>query len=414
MLELQNTIDERKDGLAGEFFRRIAENVAEVLYSASFAGGVRFEYVNKRAESLTGMTVDDMLADSAGWLKLVHLADFDRLNAAHEQCRETCEMVEVEYRLVRADESVCEVVDRMSPVFADDGSVVGIDGVLHDVTDRNKAKRDLDRTQMLQTIGRLSAGIAHEINTPIQFIGDNLRFLSDSFADVFELIAAYGDAKEAMAKTFDTAVIDAAEEQADIEFLVGEIPQAIEQSLEGVARVADMVGAMRHFSHIDERRMAPADINKALKGTLVMLRNEIKYVADVKVELADDLPEAICCIDNLNQVFLNIITNAAHSIADVVNRDGGRGVVTVTSAVEGGQIVVTISDTGAGIKAENRERVFEPFFTTKQSQKGTGQGLSICWSIVVDRHHGCLSFESIEGVGTTFIIRLPIEGDSRG
>jgi signal transduction histidine kinase len=203
-----------------------------------------------------------------------------------------------------------------------------------------------------------------------------------------------------------------AEGQADLHFLAEEIPRAIEQSLDGIKRVVTMVVAMRDFSHIDERRMGLTDLNKALKSTIVILRNEIKYTADVKTDLDNNLPRVYCCADDMNQVFLNLLINAAHSIAEVVGTGARkRGLITVTSRREGDNVLILVSDTGTGIKLDIQDKIFDPFFTTKAPGKGTGQGLSLARSIVVDKHAGVLDFETEFGVGTTFTVRLPIESN---
>jgi signal transduction histidine kinase len=287
---------------------------------------------------------------------------------------------------------------------------------------------------MIQNIGRLSAGIAHEINTPIQFIGDNMRFLSDSFEQVIDLLGMYKHISESIAQDDMSAEsrqdaiekAGAAEAEADLDFLTEEIPRAIEQSLDGIKRVLTIVSAMRDFSHIDERRMGPADLNKALESTIVLLRNEIKYIADVKTDLdknlstiyccADDMDKNLstiyCCADDMNQVFLNLLINAAHSIAAAAESDdSGRGLITVSSRQHGKDVLISISDTGTGIGPQIQDKVFDPFFTTNQTGKGTGQGLTLARSIVVDKHGGSLEFETEIGVGTTFTVCLPIEGN---
>ncbi len=278
------------------------------------------------------------------------------------------------------------------------------------------ARRKLERTQMLQNLGKLTAGIAHEINTPIQFIGDNLQFISDSFTDILFLLSDYEElindvAKTANLENHDKHIISA-KEKVDIDFIAKEIPQAINQSIDGIKRVSTMISAMRDFSHIDERRFALADLNKTIKSTVVILRNEIKYVADVETELDENLPAIMCCIDEIQQVFLNLIINAAHSIKDVLQDDGGRGLIKVSSKIQDQYAVFTITDTGKGISQELREKIFEPFFTTKGPGEGTGQGLSIVQAAIVEKHKGKLELESTVGVGTTFTIYIPIEGDS--
>lgn len=280
-----------------------------------------------------------------------------------------------------------------------------------------EAMRKLERTQMLQSLGRLTAGIAHEINTPIQFIGDNLHFLSEGFDELLSLLEEYEKnrtdvCKSDLSDNLNERIVSV-KAKADMDFFTNEVPKAIAQSIDGIKRVSSMISAMRDFSHIDERRFDRADLNKAVKSTVVILRNEVKYVADVKMDLDYDMPAVMCCIDEIQQVFLNLIINAAHSIGDCISEGAERGLITISSRVQDNYAVFTISDTGKGISPDIREKIFEPFFTTKSPGHGTGQGLSIVRSVVLERHRGKLDLESSEGVGTTFIIYIPIEGESR-
>jgi signal transduction histidine kinase len=172
--------------------------------------------------------------------------------------------------------------------------------------------------------------------------------------------------------------------------------------------VVTIVRAMKEFAHPENKGMVPADLNKALLNTLTVARNELKYVADVETQFGD-LPLVVCSLSDLNQVFVNLLVNAAHAIAEAVEGTGKRGRILIQTGQEGPMALITIADTGAGIPEGIRDRIFDPFFTTKEVGRGTGQGLAIARS-VVDRHKGTLTFESEVGKGTTFLIRLPIEG----
>ena len=408
--------------LPEEAFGRLVNNVAEALYSITFVDSVRMNFISSKAKSLTGYASEEILTDNINWTDIVHADDRHRLLEAFEQCKRLAKGFELEYRLINKDGSVREVLDKAQPVFNSTGEVIGVDGLIVDVTERKRLQRELDRTQMLQNIGRLAAGIAHEINTPIQFIGDNMRFLSDSFEQVIDLLGTYKQLAESLTKddisseSRHAAIekVAAAEARADLHFLAEEIPRAIEQSLDGIKRVVTIVVAMRDFSHIDERRMGLTDLNKALKSTIVILRNEIKYIADVKTNLDKNLPRVYCCADDMNQVFLNLLINAAHSIAEVVGTGARkRGLITVTSRREGEIVLILVSDTGTGIGPDIKDKIFDPFFTTKAPGKGTGQGLSLARSIVVDKHAGTLDFETEYGAGTTFTVRLPIESNKQ-
>lgn len=258
----------------------------------------------------------------------------------------------------------------------------------------------------LEAVGQLAAGIAHEINTPIQYIGDSIGYVHDAFNDVRALLAWY---RAQMQRAMDghappSAEAIAAEEGArDIDYALEQIPLSIERTLDGVRRVALLVRAMRDFAHPDGVEKADADINEALRCSLMVATNEIKHVADVELHLAT-IPLIPCHIGEINQVFLNLLVNAAHAIAD---RGPTRGCITLGSRPLDGGVEVTVTDTGCGIPASIQGRIFDPFFTTKAVGRGSGQGLAIARNIVVDKHGGTLHFETREGEGTTFVVRLP-------
>lgn len=279
------------------------------------------------------------------------------------------------------------------------------------VDDRSRdllqAHSQIMQNEKLASVGRLAAGVAHEINTPIQYIGDNLRALSDAFGDLLALVSTYRQAVEQAGERplsgEEREQISAAEQERDLEYILEDSPQAIAQGLEGVQRVATIVKAMKDFSHVDRGQLSTVDLNHALQSTLTVARNEYKYVADVVTELGE-LPAVECYASELNQVFLNLIVNAAHAIADT----GNRGTITIRTASEGDNVRIDIADSGTGIPEEIRKRIFEPFFTTKEVGKGTGQGLSIAYQIVVQKHGGSIDLESTIGTGTTFILRIPL------
>jgi two-component system, NtrC family, sensor kinase len=269
--------------------------------------------------------------------------------------------------------------------------------------------------QKLEAVGQLAAGIAHEINTPMQYVGDSVHFLRDGFGSLIETIGVYQDGCRRLAELpgnedFAGRVAEA-EEAAAIDYLQDRIPRAFERTLEGIDRVSSIVRAMKEFAHPDRREKSPADINRGILNSLTVARNEYKYVAEAETEL-DELPPVFCHIGEINQVFLNLIVNAAHAIADVVQGTDRKGLIRVRTRNEGDWVAIRIEDTGCGIPKEVQGRVFDPFFTTKEVGKGSGQGLAIARSIVVDKHGGRLTLESEVGKGTSFIIRLPVtEGD---
>jgi two-component system, NtrC family, sensor kinase len=285
-----------------------------------------------------------------------------------------------------------------------------------DISEQKRLEIELQQAQRLEAVGQLAAGIAHEINTPIQYVGDNLRFLCDTFHGRQKVLGRYERLVEAaLSGEASGPVVEkiieeirAVQQQTDAQYLEREIPRALEQSLDGVDRVATIVRAMKAFAHPGGQEKKPADLNKALSDALIVARNELKYVADVETDFGD-LPPVWCHIGDLNQVFLNLLVNAAHAIGEVVKTSGGRGKICVRTRRQKDEAVVSVSDTGCGIPADIQERVFDPFFTTKEVGKGTGQGLAIARNIVVEKHGGRIAFEPNLPQGTTFVVSLPTD-----
>ncbi len=286
-------------------------------------------------------------------------------------------------------------------------------GIIRDISERKVLEAQLLQSQKLESIGQLAAGIAHEINTPTQYIGDNTNFLKDSFADVSKLLTKYqallkaaenGGVREKLIEEIETA-----REEADIDYLLEEIPASISQTLEGIKRVTKIVRAMKDFSHPGIEGKTAIDLNRAIESTITVARNEWKYVADVETHFDDQLPLVPCMPDQINQVVLNMIINATHAISDVIGEHADtKGKITVSTKLNDDYAEIRIGDNGTGIPEHARPKIFDPFFTTKEVGKGTGQGLAIAHDIVVGKHGGNISFETETGKGTTFIIRLPI------
>lgn len=271
-------------------------------------------------------------------------------------------------------------------------------------------ERASSQAQKLESVGRLAAGVAHEINTPTQYVGDNIEFLQiayESLSPLLDMLRRF--ASDSSVPPALLTEIRRAIEESNLDYLIGQVPRAIEQSREGVERISSIVKAMKEFSHPGTEEKTASDLNQCVRSTIVVSRNEWKYVADLESDLDGDLPFVHCLPGDLNQVFLNLVVNAAHAIAEKTgNGAEGKGVIRLSTRRDGDWVEVQVSDTGAGIPEAIRERIFEPFFTTKKMGCGTGQGLAIARNVVVNKHGGTIAVVSEAGKGTTFTIRLPI------
>ena len=295
------------------------------------------------------------------------------------------------------------------------GNLAGFEGMFEDITERRSLRDQLLQAQKLESVGQLAAGIAHEINTPTQYIGDNIRFLKKAFGKLSTALSVYDRLWKEICSDAVTSTskneIAVALQKIDLGFLLEEIPKSINDGLEGVMRVSSLVSAMKEFSHPGTKEKVAVDLNRAIQNSITVARNEWKYVADMETHFEPTLPLVSCLPGEFNQVILNLIVNAAHAIGDrSKERDGEKGKITVQTARISTGVEIRIGDTGGGIPVEVRTKIFDPFFTTKEIGKGTGQGLAIARSVIVDKHNGSIDFETVLGEGTTFIIRLPHVG----
>ncbi|MCL2329967.1 MAG: PAS domain S-box protein [Phycisphaerae bacterium] len=347
-----------------------------------------------------------------------------------------------EHQLIRADGELLPILKTVIPIMLD-GRMHMVESFI-DITERKRAEVELaaHRTRLeelvsqrsqqlvdverqvlqaekLASVGRLAAGVAHEINTPIQFIGDNLHALSDFFKDLNRLVDQYrelaqlvssakeGPEGEGGAVSKEIEAIRSTEEDVGLPFILEDAPKAIAQGLDGVNRVANIVRAMRDFSHVKTSESTIVNINRCLESTVTVARNEYKYVADVEMKLEEELPLIECYPSELNQVFLNLLVNAAHAIQE--RGEGYRGVITIATRSLEMAVEVAITDTGMGIPEEIRNKIYDLFFTTKPVGKGTGQGLYLAYRTIVEKHGGTIQCDSTVGVGTTFRIQLPMQ-----
>ena len=293
--------------------------------------------------------------------------------------------------------------------------------LVRDISGRKQAEQEkamieaqIRHMQKMEAVGTLAAGIAHEINTPAQYVGGNLEFLEDAFEKMDVVFESFKQIKE-KARSDSNAISEETDneteiEAAELELIIEEIPFAIKEAREGMSRLTKIVSAMKEFAHPGKREKTSTDINAAIESTITVSRNEWKYVADLKTDFDSGLPLIPCLRDEFNQTILNIIINASHAIADSIEKSSKtKGVITISTHSQDGWVEIRISDTGPGIPEEIRNRIFDPFYTTKDIGKGTGQGLAITHSAIVDKHDGTVTFETEMGKGTTFVIRLPIK-----
>lgn len=337
------------------------------------------------------------------WLGQVHPDDREQMAAeiGNRFGKRSC--IDWQYRVLWRDGSIHWLHSKALPVIEDHGQLTRIVGVAFDISEIRQLQTQLAQAQKLQSVGELAAGVAHEINTPIQYIGDNGKFLEAAFRDLIRFSDAL---RRAGPKSQETGL-----EEGSLDYLRTEVPKAASQLLEGVDQVARIVRAMKEFSHPGPVDRSSADINRAIENTILVSRNEWKDVAEVTTDLDPDLPPVPCVVGEFNQVILNLIVNAAHAIADVVKDSGRRGSIHITTRYTDTMLEVRVADTGTGIPECIQSKIFDPFFTTKPVGKGTGQGLAIAHVVIVQKHNGSLTFESNPGRGTTFVIQLPLAAE---
>src|SRR5579862_2839757 len=415
---LENLVAERTQALARsrEMFRLIAESTKAVPFTLNASSGA-FVYIGSQGITDFGVPEEE-------WGKPDALEQVFPRTSCRELRRQLDDCLPGHFEFLVAIErpgglremrwtGTCEVA----------GGIRYFRGLMLDVTEVRRLARDLTAAQKLESVGRLAAGVAHEINTPVQFVSDNVGFARTSLTDVLAVVESYralrravegtdaaqaspsGTAGHALAELAAKAA--ATEQRVDLEYLVENLPKALTDALSGLERIATIVRSMKEFAHPDQSEKTLADLNQAIQSTLTIARNEYKYVAELETDFAE-LPQVECYLGEINQVVLNLVVNAAHAIAAVVKDSGDRGKLTVCTRQVGESVEISIGDTGTGIAEQARDKIFDPFFTTKEVGKGTGQGLAIARSVVVNKHGGSLTFQTECGKGTTFFIRIPI------
>ena len=378
-------------------FWSILDTAGEGLITADVDG--RIELFNSAAERLFGYGPQEIHGSPVG-----NLFEGLELDEREKSCL-------VRTRGIRKGGELfdAEVTTSTLEVFDKDLVIL----VVRDITERLEQQALSSQSQKLESIGQLAAGIAHEINTPTQFVGDNVRFLSGAIEEVFavlkDTIALVAELESRSEASSMVKALAEHLEELDFLFLEEEVPRAIAQSIEGVERVAGIVRAMKNFSHPGSLGLGLVDLNQAIQNTLTVSRSEWKYQAELELVLDEGLPLVCCAEGEINQVILNMIVNASHAIEASRDKDAAMGKLTLGTRVVEDEVLITIADTGCGMPREVQERIFDPFYTTKGVGKGTGQGLTLA-NNVIRAHEGSVDVDSVPGVGTTFTIHLPFAG----
>jgi PAS domain S-box-containing protein len=394
-------------------FRSIFESSVVGMFQTTPDG--RFIAVNHALANMYGFESPEELITAIMNIGEQHYVNPEDRKRLMELYKKDGQVRGFEARVLRKDQSVLWVDINGRAVKDDNGQVLFYEGTAIDITKRKMLETQIIQTRKLESIGQLASGIAHEINTPTQYIGDNIHFLKDAFNDILVLLDEYSALLDAARRDTITdnlmARVEATAMKIDLPYFTKEIPKAISQSLDGVGRVSKIVGAMKDFSRPGIQQKTLANINKAIENTLIVSRSEWKYVADVVTDFDSSLPLVPCLYGEFMRATLNIIVNAAQAIQE---KGGEKGTITITTRADDHWAEISFRDNGPGIPDHIKPRIFDPFFTTKEVGKGTGQGLAIAHSVIVGNHEGTLTCESELGKGATFVIRLPLGDEKRG
>jgi len=406
-LKLSAEIAERKRN--EDLVRRLSTAVEQCPVSVMITDlNGNITYINRRFLECTGYSYEEIIGQNPRFLKSGSTPPeaYRKLWRAITSGQEW----RGEFRNRKKNGELYSEYAVIRPIRDEKGEIAHFLAIKEDTTQRREMEAHLQQAQRLEAIGQLAAGIAHEINTPMQFVGDNTRFLQKAWSSLNEVIAMLSSVAASSGDGPVLCQVVERLEALDLKFLKEEVPQAISQSLDGIDRVCKIVRAIKDFSHPGSDDKCLADINKAIETTITVARNEWKDFAEVETSLSPIVGSVPCYIAEINQVILNLLVNAAHAISRRAESGwNGQGKIVIRTTRDKDCAEIAIQDNGCGIPAAMQSRIFQPFFTTKEPGAGTGQGLALAYAAIVKKHSGNIWFETKEGEGTTFFIRLPME-----
>ena len=429
-LEIQLTVSKNRrlieslNGVLREIVAQRTENLAEantlidgvvatlpiVIWGGHFdAGGeVVLDHLQGAVNAVFGVPENEICAIPGALTARIHQNDRQAL-------RDTLQRAAAQHETLLGEARLCTTQGEQRWIYfgAAPAGEGRLSGIFLDITERKRIEAQMFHNQKLESVGQLASGIAHEINSPAQFTRDNIVFLKDSFAGlsayITEQTRLLAAASQQAIAAEDLAALAKTRLACDLDYVIEEMPKALDQSLDGIDRISRIVTAMKGFTHPGSNRPEPCDLNKLIEDTVVVASNEWKYVANLQMNLDPLLPPVACFASELSQAILNLVVNAAHAIQEAAGRATAMGHIVVASrfAPERDAIVICVSDDGPGVPEHVRAKIFDPFFTTKPVGKGTGQGLAIARAIVVVKHGGTLDLDTTPHIGATFVITLP-------
>jgi PAS domain S-box-containing protein len=373
----------------------------------------KIEYVNSKFIEVTGYSFEEAIGQQPRILKSGHTSAKEYGNLW--KTIKSGKPWKGQFKNINKEGNAFWEQATISPIKDKKGKITNFLAIKVDITKKLLQENQNSLSQKMESIGHMAAGIAHEINTPMQYVGDNANFLADSYSamtSVFFDFNAYLEDGNAYSNDEIREFYQNKKEEMDLEFIFEEVPEALKQTKIGIDHITKIVRAMKDFAHPGSKEKVYFNLHSGIQNTAAISKNEWKYVAEIEFDFDDKSSEILCLQDELNQVFLNMFVNSAHSIADknAIEKSDTLGKITIKTDKNDKTVLITISDTGNGISKENIKKIFDPFFTTKDVGKGTGQGLAIAHDIIVNKHGGTITVDSEIGVGSVFIIELPIDG----